>query len=109
MPPEGLSYMRRARQARGRTRERFGDRDGALGFAVWAAQAEFWGARFPWWAGFLLVLLGLCAVCLRIVFPQDSPDRLAWWLDRRRTGLARKFGADEPSRQPTESHDGADC
>lgn len=39
----------------------------------------------PWWAGFLLAALGLLALCLRIVFPQDSPDKLAWWRDRRLT------------------------
>jgi hypothetical protein len=24
-------------------------------------------------------------VCLQIVFPQDSPDKLAWWSERWRT------------------------
>jgi hypothetical protein len=35
-------------------------------------------AADPWWAEFLLAALGLLALCLRIVFPQDSPDKLAW-------------------------------
>jgi hypothetical protein len=41
-------------------------------------------AAGPWWAGFLLAVLGLLAVGVRIVFPQDSPDKLAWWRERRR-------------------------
>jgi hypothetical protein len=36
----------------------------------------------PWWAGFLLTVLGLGAAGVRIVFPQDSPDKLAWWRER---------------------------
>jgi hypothetical protein len=38
----------------------------------------------PWWAEFGLAALALLAVCLRIVFPQASSDKLTWWRDRRR-------------------------
>jgi hypothetical protein len=36
----------------------------------------------PWWAEFAVVALAMLAIVLRIVFPQDSPDKLAWWRDR---------------------------
>lgn len=55
---------------------------------VCALSAGFLGARAaslagaPWWAEFALAALVLLTVCLRIVFPQDSPDKLAWWRDR---------------------------
>jgi hypothetical protein len=44
----------------------------------------------PWWAQFALAALALLAVCLRIVFPQDSSDKLAWWRDRRRKRRDRR-------------------
>jgi hypothetical protein len=53
----------------------------------------------PWWAEFGLAAFLLLTVCLRIVFPQDSRDKLAWWRDRRRTRLAREFDVDEPATQ----------
>lgn len=56
-------------------------RDFTLGTML-ASQVGFRLGGGPWWAGFLLVALGLVALCLRTVFPQDSPDRLAWWRDR---------------------------
>lgn len=49
----------------------------------------------PWWAEFALVALAMLAVVLRIVFPQDSPDKLAWWRDRR---LTRQRDSREPQR-----------
>ena len=36
----------------------------------------------PWWAEFAVVTLAMLTVVLRSVFPQDSPDKLAWWRDR---------------------------
>jgi hypothetical protein len=39
----------------------------------------------PWWAEFALGALAMLAVVLRIVFPQDSPDKLAFWRDLRLT------------------------
>ena len=38
----------------------------------------------PWWSFWALTMSGLAAACLAIVFPQDSPDKLAWWRERRR-------------------------
>jgi len=55
----------------------------ALGAAVLGARADSL-AGAPWWAEFALAALVLLTVCLRIVFPQDSPDKLAWWRDRGR-------------------------
>jgi hypothetical protein len=58
--------------------------DFSLG-AILASQLDSRLDGGPWWAGFLLVGLALVPMCLRIVFPQDSKDKLAWWRDRRRT------------------------
>jgi hypothetical protein len=64
-------------------------RDCALGAAILSGQAGYHAIGGPWWAGFLLIalsfLVGFLVTCLRIVFPQDSPDRLAWWRDRRKS------------------------
>lgn len=64
-------------------------RDCALGAAIVGGQAGCHAIDGPWWAGFALAAFFLLTVCLRTVFPQDSPDRLAWWRDRRR---ARRRG-----------------
>jgi hypothetical protein len=61
-------------------------RDCALGAAILGGQVGYRSVGGPWWAEFALAALGLLTVCLRIVFPQDSPDKLALWRDRRRTG-----------------------
>jgi hypothetical protein len=37
----------------------------------------------PWWGEFALAALVLFTACLRIVFPQNSRDKLAWWRDRK--------------------------
>jgi len=60
-------------------------RDCALGGAILGGQAGYRAIGGPWWAEFALAALVLLTTCLRIVFPQDSPDKLAWWRDRRRT------------------------
>ena len=54
----------------------------------------------PWWAEFAVAALALLAVCLRIVFPQDSPDKLAWWRDRLTKRGSRV--ATEPEQLPRE-------
>lgn len=54
------------------------------GVAILGSQAGLRAASAPWWAICLLGSLGLAAACLRIVFPQDSPDKAAWWSERRR-------------------------
>jgi hypothetical protein len=56
-----------------------------LGAALLGGRLGSLAAGAPWWAGFGLAALALLAICLRIVFPQDSRDKLAWWRDRRRT------------------------
>jgi uncharacterized RDD family membrane protein YckC len=59
---------------------------------ICALDAGFLGVRAaslagaPWWAEFALAALVLLTVCLRIVFPQDSPDKLAWWRDNGPAG-----------------------
>jgi len=60
-------------------------RDFAPGAAILGSQVGFRAAGGPWWTFCLLTALGLAAVCLRIVFPQDSLDKLAWWSERWRT------------------------
>lgn len=42
-------------------------------------------AGAPWWICCVFAALGAGTVCLHIVFPQDSPDKLAWWRERRRS------------------------
>lgn len=56
----------------------------ALGAAILGGRAGSL-AGAPWWAEFALAALVLLTMCLRIVFPQDSPDKLAWWRDHGRT------------------------
>ena len=58
----------------------------------------------PWWAEFAVVALAMLAVVLRIVFPQDSPDKLAWWRDRLTKRGSRE--ASEPERLPSEDSAG---
>jgi hypothetical protein len=65
----------------------------ALGCAILGGRAEVRVADGPWWAGFLLIALGFLVTCLRIVFPQDSPDKLAWWRDRRQS--RRRSGTED--------------
>jgi hypothetical protein len=66
-------------------------RDVTLGAVIVGSQVDFRMAAGPWWAAFLLAVLGLAAVGARIVFPQDSPDKLAWWREHWR--LSRRGGA----------------
>ena len=54
-----------------------------MGCVILGSQAGLAAVAGPWWAGFLLAVLGLLACCLRIVFPQDSADKLTWWRERR--------------------------
>ena len=55
----------------------------------------------PWWAEFTVMALAMLAMCLRIVFPQDSRDKLAWWRDRRLTKRGSRE-ASEPEQLPSE-------
>ena len=61
----------------------------ASGAAILGGQAGFRAVDAPWWSVCLLTVLGLAAVCLQIVFPQDSRDKLAWWSERWRTRQRR--------------------
>jgi len=56
-----------------------------LGAAILGGQVDVRMAAGPWWAGFLLAVLGIALLGVRIVFPQDSPDKVAWWCQRWRT------------------------
>jgi hypothetical protein len=49
------------------------------------SQAGLRAAGAPWWTICLLGTLGLAVVCLQIVFPQDSPDKVVWWSKHWRT------------------------
>lgn len=72
---------RRSRNAR----QSISCRDFAPGAAILGSQVGFRAVGAPWWTFCLQTALGLAAVCLQIVFPQDSPDKVAWWSERRRT------------------------
>ncbi|MGW2995417.1 hypothetical protein ACWDA9_27925 [Streptomyces sp. NPDC001193] len=63
-------------------------------------------AGAPWWGVAVCLLLSLAATAVQTVFPQDSPDRLTWWTDRRehhtrraaaRAGRATDEYANEPN------------
>jgi hypothetical protein len=73
-------------------------RDVTLGAAILGGQVDFRMAAGPWWAGFLLAVLGLVAVGVRIVFPQDSRDKVAWWRERWRTSRQRGAGGKRRNR-----------
>lgn len=60
------------------------------GVAILGGQAGLRAAGAPWWTVCFLGTLGLVAACLGIVFPQDSPDKAAWWSERRRTHRRRQ-------------------
>jgi hypothetical protein len=59
--------------------------DCALGVAALGGEAGYRAVGGPWWAEFALAALVLLTMCLRIVFPQDSADKLALWRDCGRT------------------------
>src|SRR5579863_729567 len=75
-------------------------RDFAPGVAILGSQVGSRAVDAPWWSFCLLTALGLAAVCLRIVFPQDSPDKLAWWSERWRTKQRCPCQADRPLTRP---------
>jgi hypothetical protein len=66
-------------------RRSISSRDFAPGAAILSGQVGFRAVGGPWWVFCLLTALGLAVVCLKIVFPQDSLDKVAWWSERRRT------------------------
>lgn len=83
----------------------------ATSAAILGGQAGYRGVGGPWWAEFALAALVLLAMCLRIVFPQESADKLAWWRDRRR---ARRDGQQrtvrrwrEPAAEEASAHEQA--
>jgi len=63
-----------------------------LGAAILGGQVDVRMAAGPWWAGFLLAVLGIALLGVRIVFPQDSPDKVAWWCQRWRTSRCGDAG-----------------
>ena len=65
-------------------------RDCALGAAILGGQVGVRTIGGPWWADFVLIAFVLLTVCLRIVFPQDSPDKLALWRHLRATKRRRR-------------------
>jgi hypothetical protein len=71
-------------------------RDCALGAAILGGQADYHAIGGPWWAEFALAVFALLItcflMCLRIVFPQDSPDRLTLWLRLRPRRRRRRGG-----------------
>jgi hypothetical protein len=52
--------------------------------ATVAGLSVLWIAGAPWWAVFLLSVMGFAVACLQAVLPQESAHRLAWWRDRRK-------------------------
>jgi hypothetical protein len=54
------------------------------GAAILGSQAGLRAAGAPWWITCLVGTFGLATACLQIVFPQDSQDKVTWWIDRRR-------------------------
>jgi hypothetical protein len=52
--------------------------------AVVLGLGGLWTVDAPWWAVFLLSVMGFTLACLQAVLPQESADRLAWWRDRHK-------------------------
>jgi hypothetical protein len=77
-------------------------RDVTLGAAILGGQVDFRLIGGPWWAEFVLAVLGLAAALVRIAFPQDSPDKVTWWRERWRT--SRHRGASGKRRTRCERH-----
>lgn len=50
-----------------------------LGSAAIDGLAAIRALDLPGWAAIPLVVLCLGAMCLWVVFPQDSRDKVAWW------------------------------
>jgi hypothetical protein len=73
--------------------------DVTLGAVILGGQVDFRMTAGPWWAGFLLAVLGLGAAGVRIVFPQDSPDKLAWWRERWRMSRRSDGGGRHRTRR----------
>lgn len=50
-------------------------------------------ANAPWWAiafvAILLTCVGAALTAMQLLLPQDSHDRLQWWLDLRRARAKR--------------------
>ena len=67
-----------------------------LGAAMLGGRVGHQMTGVPWWAEFGLAAFLLLTVCLRIVFPQNSRDKLAWWRDRRRTRPIHEFNRPGP-------------
>ncbi|MFD4394917.1 hypothetical protein [Kitasatospora sp. NPDC058397] len=47
-------------------------------------------SQMPAWVTALAILAVLAYCVVKTVFPQDSPDRLEWWKERRKTHLTRR-------------------
>ncbi|MEU9529670.1 hypothetical protein DLE01_15705 [Streptomyces sp. FT05W] len=47
-------------------------------------------AGAPWWGVVICLVLALAATSVQTLFPQDSPDRLTWWMDHRAHRLLRR-------------------
>src|SRR5580693_7478146 len=80
-------------------------RNFAPGVAILGSQVGSRAVDAPWWSFCLLSVLGLAAVCLQIVFPQDSPDKLAWWRERRRTKHRCQCQPAVQAREPAQAGD----
>ena len=79
-------------------------REVILGAAILGGQVDFRMAGGPWWAAFVLavlgLVLGLVTVLIRIVFPQDSPDKVTWWRERRCASRHRVADTKRRKRRP---------
>jgi hypothetical protein len=83
---------RRSRNARAH----ISGRNFAPSAAILGSQIGSRAVDAPWWSFYLLSVLGFATVCLQIVFPQDSPDKLAWWSERWRTRQRCQCQAERP-------------
>jgi hypothetical protein len=97
LPPQRRRRSRNARQ-------RIFCHNFAPGSAViLGGQVGLRAAGAPWWIFGLLSMLGLAAACLQIVFPQDSPDKVAWWSGHWMARRRCQCQAEHPLTKPDES------
>jgi hypothetical protein len=59
-------------------------------------------AGAPWWGVIICLVLVLATTSVQTLFPQDSPDRLAWWTNHRAHRHLRRTQQqqDTPTRPP---------
>ena len=81
----------------------------APGALIFGSHAGFHRDGTPWWIYGVLGTLWLATVCLRVVFPQDSRDKVAWWRELWNRPKAPAHSGDNSARYLSEHSARASC